>query len=71
MKKTLLAILLLLCFKNSQAQVAVGLKAGLNSANITGTMSSGPNNGGLPTLVTELPRVAGSPGPAGQTCLAG
>jgi Outer membrane protein beta-barrel domain len=47
MKKTLLAILLLFCFENARAQVAIGLKAGLNSASIIG-QNEGPNHGGYP-----------------------
>jgi hypothetical protein len=49
MKKLLLAGLLFMGFESAQGQVAVGLKAGLNSANITGTMDAGPNNGGGPS----------------------
>ncbi|MGV3505225.1 MAG: porin family protein [Adhaeribacter sp.] len=45
MKKFFLAALLLMGFESTQAQISIGLKAGLNSANITGNMDSGANTG--------------------------
>lgn len=45
MKKLFLAALLMMGFEKTQAQISIGLKAGLNSANITGDMDSGSNTG--------------------------